>query len=78
MICRFGLEGTNKGSATTKTINGHKIDFYTLYGTNATVHEIYLATQLLIWEVAEGYRSTSRNAKYKSTENHFEQIFSYS
>ena len=29
MIMCFGLEGTNKGSATTKTINGHKIDFYT-------------------------------------------------
>lgn len=69
MIMCFGLEGTNKGSATTKTINGHKIDFYTLYGTNATVHEIYLATQLLIWEVTEGYRSTSRNAKYKTKYN---------
>ena len=69
MIMCFGLEGTNKGSATTKTINGHKIDFYTLYGTNATVHEIYLATQLLIWEVSEGYRSTFKKTKYKTKYN---------
>lgn len=69
MIMCLGLEGTNKGSSTTKTVNGHKIDFYKLYGKTATVHEIYLATQLLIWEVTEGYRSTSRNAKFKSKYN---------
>lgn len=69
MIMCLGLEGTNKGSSTTKTVNGHKIDFYNLYGKTATVHEIYLATQLLIWEVTEGYRSTSRNAKFKSKYN---------
>lgn len=69
MIMCLGLEGTNKGSATTKTVNGHKIDFYNMYGKTVTVHEIYLATQLLIWEVTEGYRSTSRNAKFKSKYN---------
>ena len=69
MIMCLGLEGTNKGSATTKTVNGHKIDFYNLYGKTATVHEIYLATQLLIWEVTEGYRSTNRNTKFKSKYN---------
>ena len=65
----LGLEGTNKGSATTKTVNGHKIDFYNMYGKTVTVHEIYLATQLLIWEVTEGYRSTNRNTKFKSKYN---------
>ena len=69
MIMCLGLEGNNKGSATTKTVNGHKIDFYNLYGKTATVHEIYLATQLLIWEVTEGYRSTNRNTKFKSKYN---------
>ena len=69
MIMCLGLEGNNKGSATTKTVNGHKIDFYNMYGKTVTVHEIYLATQLLIWEVTEGYRSTSRNAKFKSKYN---------
>lgn len=69
MIMCLGLEGTNKGSATTKTVNGHKIDFYNMYGKTVTVHEIYLATQLLIWEVTEGYRSTSRNAKFRSKYN---------
>lgn len=69
MIMCLGLEGTNKGSATTKTVNGHKIDFYNMYGKTVTVHEIYLATQLLIWEVTEGYRSTSRMAKFKSKYN---------
>lgn len=69
MIMCLGLEGNNKGSATTKTVNGHKIDFYNMYGKTVTVHEIYLATQLLIWEVTEGYRSTSRNAKFRSKYN---------
>lgn len=69
MIMCLGLEGTNKGSATTKTVNGHKIDFYNMYGKTVTVHEIYLATQLLIWEVTEGYRSTNRNTKFKSKYN---------
>lgn len=69
MIMCLGLEGTNKGSATTKTVNGHKIDFYNMYGKTVTVHEIYLATQLLIWEVTEGYRSTSGNAKFRSKYN---------
>lgn len=69
MIMCLGLEGTNKGSATTKTVNGHKIDFYNMYGKTATVHEIYLATQLLIWEVTEGYRSTNRNTKFRSKYN---------
>lgn len=69
MIMCLGLEGNNKGSATTKTVNGHKIDFYNMYGKTVTVHEIYLATQLLIWEVTEGYRSTSRMAKFKSKYN---------
>lgn len=69
MIMCLGLEGNNKGSATTKTVNGHKIDFYNMYGKTATVHEIYLATQLLIWEVTEGYRSTNRNTKFKSKYN---------
>lgn len=69
MIMCLGLEGNNKGSATTKTVNGHKIDFYNMYGKTATVHEIYLATQLLIWEVTEDYRSTSRMAKFKSKYN---------
>ncbi len=69
MIMCLGLEGTNKGSATTKTVNGHKIDFYNMYGKTVTVHEIYLATQLLIWEVTEGYRSTNRNTKFRSKYN---------
>lgn len=69
MIMCLGLEGTNKGSATTKTVNGHKIDFYNMYGKTATVHEIYLATQLLIWEVTEGYRSTNRRSNYKTRYN---------
>lgn len=69
MIMCLGLEGNNKGSATTKTVNGHKIDFYNMYGKTVTVHEIYLATQLLIWEVTEGYRSTNRNAKFRSKYN---------
>lgn len=69
MIMCLGLEGNNKGSATTKTVNGHKIDFYNMYGKTVTVHEIYLATQLLIWEVTEGYRSTNRNTKFKSKYN---------
>lgn len=69
MIMCLGLEGNNKGSATTKTVNGHKIDFYNMYGKTVTVHEIYLATQLLIWEVTEGYRSTSRNANFRSKYN---------
>lgn len=69
MIMCLGLEGNNKCSATTKTVNGHKIDFYNMYGKTATVHEIYLATQLLIWEVTEDYRSTSRMAKFKSKYN---------
>lgn len=77
IIC-LGLEGNSKGSATTKTVNGHKIDFYTMEVTvkengktktktiTTTVHELYIATQLMIWEVTEGYRSTSRSAKFKS------------
>ena len=69
MIMCLGLEGNNKGSATTKTVNGHKIDFYNMYGKTVTVHEIYLATQLLIWEVTEGYCSTNRNAKFRSKYN---------
>lgn len=69
MIMCLGLEGNNKGSATTKTVNGHKIDFYNMYGKNVTVHEIYLATQLLIWEVTEGYRSTNRRSNYKTRYN---------
>lgn len=69
MIMCLGLEGTNKGSATTKTVNGHKIDFYNMYGKTVTVHEIYLATQLLIWEVTEGYRSTNRRSNYKTRYN---------
>lgn len=69
MIMCLGLEGTNKGSATTKTVNGHKIDFYNMYDKTATVHEIYLATQLLIWEVTEGYRSTNRRSNYKTRYN---------
>ena len=69
MIMCLGLEGNNKGSATTKTVNGHKIDFYNMYGKTVTVHEIYLATQLLIWEVTEGYRSTNRNTKFRSKYN---------
>lgn len=76
IIC-LGLEGNSKGSATTKTVNGHKIDFYTMKVTvkengktktktiTTTVHELYIATQLMIWEVTEGYRSTSRSAKFK-------------
>lgn len=69
MIMCLGLEGNNKGSATTKTVNGHKIDFYNMYGKTVTVHEIYLATQLLIWEVTEGYRSTNRRSNYKTRYN---------
>lgn len=69
MIMCFGLEGTNKGTATTKTVNGHKINFYTLYGTTATVYEIYLATQLLIWEVTEGYRLPNRQSGYRTKYN---------
>lgn len=76
MIICLGLEGNSKGSATTKTVNGHKIDFYTMKVTvrengktktktiTTTVHELYIATQLMIWEVTEGYRSTSRSAKF--------------
>lgn len=76
IIC-LGLEGNSKGSATTKTVNGHKIDFYTMKVTvkengktktktiTTTVHELYIATQLMIWEVTEGYRSTSRSAGFK-------------
>lgn len=75
IIC-LGLEGNSKGSAITKTVNGHKIDFYTMKVTvnengktktktiTTTVHELYIATQLMIWEVTEGYRSTSRSAKF--------------
>lgn len=76
IIC-LGLEGNSKGHATTKTVNGHKIDFYTMEVTvkengktktktiTTTVHELYIATQLMIWEVTEGYRSTSRSAGFK-------------
>lgn len=66
MIMCLGLEGTNKKFVEDKKVNGHTIAIYKIYGVEATIHEIYLATQLLIWEVTEGYRSTSRSAKFKS------------
>lgn len=65
MIMCLGLEGTNKKFVEDKKVNGHTIAIYKIYGVKATIHEIYLATQLLIWEVTQGYRSTSRSAKFK-------------
>lgn len=65
MIMCLGLEGTNKEFVVDKKVNGHTIAIYKIYGVKATIHEIYLATQLLIWEVTQGYRSTSRSAKFK-------------
>lgn len=64
MIMCLGLEGTNKVFVEDKKVNGHTIAIYKIYGVKATIHEIYLATQLLIWEVTQGYRSTSRSAKF--------------
>lgn len=65
MILCFGLESKNKTSAGTKTINGHSIQFYKMYGYTVSVYEAYMATQLLIWEITEGYRSLKR--PYTST-----------
>lgn len=65
LIMCCGLEGLDENKATSKTVNGHKLNFYTINNIKATEHEIYLATQLLIWEVTEGYRSTSRTSKFK-------------
>lgn len=69
LIMCCGLEGLDEHKATSKTINGHKLDFYTINGIRATEHEIYIATQLLIWEVTEGYRSTNRRSNYKTRYN---------
>lgn len=78
LIMCCGLEGLDEHKATSKTINGHKLDFYTINGIRATEHEIYIATQLLIWEVTEGYRSTGRNAKFKLKNNKYNLSKAYS
>lgn len=78
-ILVLGLEGTLKGNAIA-TFNAtnysvgardgsykhevYKGDAYGLKGVKFTDSEIYIATQLLIWEVTEGYRSTSRSAGF--------------
>lgn len=78
LIMCCGLEGLDEHKATSKTVNGHKLDFYTINGIKATEHEIYIATQLLIWEVTEGYRSISRYAKFKLKNDKYNLSKAYS
>ena len=73
-ILSYGLEGSNRTNVGYKTVGGRSVYFVKMYGYTVTLYEAYLATQLLIWEVTEGYRPP--NKPYTSTKYNLYKAYS--
>ncbi len=73
-IMCFGLEGSNREGIGYKTVGGRSVYFVKMYGYTVSLYEAYLATQLLIWEVTEGYRSVYK--PYTSTKYNLYKAYS--
>lgn len=97
-IIALGLEGNNKGSSSSsknfsnvssypiqnKARTTHYIYSNTNYGSgDYTDSEIYIATQLLIWEITQGYRKpgslqkTSKSLVTAYSNSHIKAVYNY-